>query len=175
MSTREKTKSKYFKPTILILSVIGFLLSVYLTYLHYTDGQSAFCSQGSDCDVVRQSSYSSILGIPVALLGAVGYVLIFWFIYVSMARSTRWLLLYIISLAGFAFSLYLTYLEIVVIKAICPYCLVSALIMTIIFIMLVYRKSELYPKLSTLKTAVLTICVLGVVLIGSNALQSHST
>jgi uncharacterized membrane protein len=174
MSTREKTKSKYFKPTILILSVIGFLLSVYLTYLHYTDGQSAFCSQGSDCDVVRQSSYSSILGIPVALLGAVGYVLIFWFTYVSIARSTRWLLLYIISLAGFAFSLYLTYLEIVVIKAICPYCLVSALIMTIIFIMLVYRKSELYPKLSTLKTAVLTICVLGVVLIGSSALQSDS-
>ncbi|MFB3147234.1 MAG: vitamin K epoxide reductase family protein [Thermodesulfobacteriota bacterium] len=174
MSTREKTKSKYFKPTILILSVIGFLLSVYLTYLHYTDGQSAFCSQGSDCDVVRQSSYSSILGIPVALLGAVGYVLIFWFTYVSIARSTRWLLLYIISLAGFAFSLYLTYLEIVVIKAICPYCLVSALIMTIIFIMLVYRKSELYPKLSTLKTAVLTICVLGVVLIGSSAFQSDS-
>jgi len=172
MSPRDNTKSNYFKPAILILSVIGFLLSLYLTYLHYTEGQSAFCSQGSDCDVVRQSSYSNILGIPVALFGAVGYALIFWFTYVSIARSTRWLLLYTISLAGFIFSAYLTYLEIFVIKAICPYCVASALIMTIIFIMLAYNKSESYPKLSTLKTAVLTICVLTVVIIGSSTFQS---
>ena len=172
MSPRDKTKSKYFKAAILILSVIGFLISVYLTYLHYTEGQSAFCSQGSDCDVVRQSSYSAILGIPVALLGAVGYALIIWFNYVSLARSTRWVLLYTISLAGFLFSAYITYLEIFVIKAICPYCVVSALIMTVIFIMLAYRKSELCPKLSSLKTAVLTICVLAVVIIGSSAFQS---
>jgi len=172
MSSIDKTNSKYFKPAILILSVIGFLLSVYLTYLHYTEGQSAFCSQGSDCDVVRLSSYSTIFGIPVALLGALSYALIIWFTYVSLARTTRWILLYTISLAGFVFSAYLTYLELFVIKAICPYCVVSALIMTIIFIMLAYRKSELYPKLSTLKTAVLTICVAAVVIIGSNAFQS---
>jgi len=172
MSPTDKTKSKYFKPIILILSVIGFLVSAYLTYLHYTEGHAAFCTEGSDCDVVRQSSYSTILGIPVALLGAVGYVLIFWFTYVSLARKTRWLLLYTISLAGFVFSAYLTYLELFVINAICFYCIVSAVIMTIIFIMLAYSKSELYPKLSALKTAVLTICVLVVVIIGSSAFQS---
>jgi len=174
MSSTDKAKSKYFKPVILILSVIGLLLSIYLTYLHYAEGQAAFCSQGSDCDQVRQSSYSSIFGIPVALLGAVGYVLIFWFTYVSLTRSTRWLLLYTISLAGFIFSAYLTYIELFVIKAICPYCVVSAVIMTIIFIMVSYRKSELYPKLSSLKTAVLTICIIGVVVIGSSAFKSNS-
>lgn len=174
MSSTDKTKSKYFKPAILILSVIGFLLSVYLTYLHYTEGQTAFCSQDSGCDAVRQSAYSSILGIPVALLGAVGYALIFWFAFVSISRKVRWILLYTISLAGFVFSLYLTYLELFVIKAICPYCVVSAIVMTIIFIMVALRKSEFYPKLSSLHTAVLTICVLGIVVIGSTAFQSDS-
>lgn len=174
MSSKDQTKTKYLKPAVLILSVIGFLLSIYLTYLHYTEGQSAFCSQGSDCDVVRQSSYSSILGIPVALLGAVGYALIFWFSYVSISKRMGWLLLYTISLAGFIFSAYLTYIELFVIKAICPYCVVSAVIMTIIFIIIASRKSEFYPKLSSLHTAVLTVCVLGVVVIGSSAFQSNS-
>ena len=174
MSSKAQTKTKYFKPAVLVLSLIGFLLSVYLTYLHYTEGQSAFCSVGSDCDVVRQSSYSSILGIPVALLGAVGYACIFWFTFVSMARKVRWVLLYTISLAGFVFSAYLTYLELFVINAICPYCVASALIMTAIFILIAMRKSEFYPKLSSLHTAVLTICILGVVVVGSSALQSDT-
>ena len=172
MSSTTKNKSKYFKPVILILSVVGLLLSVYLTYLHYTEGQSAFCAQGSDCDAVRQSSYSAILGIPVALLGAVGYALIFWFTFISISRRTRWFVLYTISLAGFVFSAYLTYLEFFVIKAICPYCVVSALIITVILIMIAYRKSEFYPKLSSLKTAALSVCVIGIVLIGSSAFQS---
>ncbi|MGB3365633.1 MAG: vitamin K epoxide reductase family protein [Thermodesulfobacteriota bacterium] len=173
-TSREKATSKYFKPAILILSIIGFLLSVYLTYLHYSEGQAAFCSQGSDCDAVRQSSYSSLLGIPVALFGAVGYALIFWFTYVSLSKSMRWVLLYIISLAGFVFSLYLTYLELFVINAICFYCVVSAVIMTAIFILIALRKEEFYPKLSSLHTAVLTICVFGIVVIGSSAFQSDT-
>ena len=172
MSSKAKTKSKYYKPAILVLSAIGFLISLYLTYLHFAEGQAAFCSQGSDCDLVRQSSYSSILGIPVALLGAIGYLLIFWFSYVSVSRKMRWVLLYILSLSGFVFSLYLTYVEIFIIKAICQYCVISAVLMTIIFIMVSYRKSEFYPSLSSLKTAVLTICVIGVVVIGSSAFQS---
>ena len=174
MSSEKKAKNKYLKPALLILSVIGFLLSLYLTYLHYSEGQTAFCSQGSDCDVVRQSSYSSILGIPVALLGAVGYALIFWFTFVSMSKRLRWVLLYVISLAGFIFSLYLTYIELFVIKAICPYCVVSAIIMTVIFIIVVSRKSEFYPNLSSLHTAVLTICIVGVVAVGSSAFQSSN-
>lgn len=173
-ASKDKSGSRYFKPAVLILSIIGFLLSVYLTYLHYSEGQTAFCSQGSDCDVVRQSSYSSLLGIPVALFGAVGYALIFWFTYVSMSKRLRWLLLYTISLAGFVFSLYLTYLELFVIKAICPYCVVSALIMTAIFILVALRKDEFYHKLSSLHTAVLTVCVLLVVVIGSSAFQSDT-
>lgn len=172
--TKDKSGSKYFKPAILILSIIGFLLSVYLTYLHYSEGQTAFCSQDSGCDAVRQSSYSSLLGIPVALLGAVGYALIFWFSYVSMSKRVRWLLIYTISLAGFVFSLYLTYLELFVIKAICPYCVVSALIMTAIFILVALRKAEFYPKFSSLHTAVLTVCVLVIVVIGSSAFQSDT-
>lgn len=173
MSSQDKPKHKYLKPAVLILSVIGFLLSVYLTYLHYTEGHSAFCTQGSGCDVVRQSGYSSILGIPVALLGAIGYALIFWFSYVSVSRRMRWVLLYAISLAGFIFSVYLTYIEFFVIKAICPYCVVSAILITAIFIIIASRKSEFYPKLSSLHTAVLTICIVGVVAIGSSAFQSE--
>ncbi len=174
MSAQNKDKSKYIKPALLILSVIGFFVSVYLTYLHYTEGQAAFCSQGSDCDVVRQSSYSSLLGIPVALLGSVGYALIFWFTYINMSKRMRWVLIYAISLAGFVFSAYLTYLALFVIKAICPYCVLSALIMTAIFILVISRKSEFYPHLSSLHTAVLTISIVGAVAVGSSAFQSDS-
>lgn len=174
MSSKDDTKYKYLKPAIIVLSLIGLLLSVYLTYLHYTKGQAAFCSQGSDCDFVRNSSYSTMLGIPVALLGAVGYALIFWFAYVSMSRRPRWVLLYIISLAGFAFSAYLTYVELFEIHAVCGYCVASAVIMTAIFILIAMRKSELNPQLSSLSTAVITICVLVVVLIGAYAVQSDS-
>lgn len=171
MSTQKHIVSKYFKPALLVLSAIGILLSIYLTYLHFTEAEAAFCAAGSDCEAVRQSGFSTFLGIPVAVLGALGYSVIFILTLVSLTRRTRWIAIYILSLSGFVFSAYLTYLEFFVIKAICIYCVVSAVLMTIIFVVLLREKPALNPKLSAFKTLILSVFIALAVVFGSAAVQ----
>ncbi len=166
-----KEKKTYFKTAVIALSVLGIILSAYLTYLHFTEGQAAFCSEGSECDQVRQSDFAAMLGIPVALFGILGYALIIVFTLISISRKRRWLFLYILALGGVTFSAYLTYVELFVIKAICKYCVVLALIMTAIFLILLFGKHEYYPKFSGVKTLLLGLCVVLVVLAGSFSLQ----
>ena len=167
-----KLNGKYFRLILLASSALGGALSVYLTYLYYAQIEAIFCGKGSGCDVVGQSAYSVFLGVPVASLGIIGYSIIFILTIIPLPRSKSWLLLYLASLAGFIFSAYLTYIEIFVINAICFYCIISALIMTLIFILVLLSKAKLYPKLSMLKTSVLSVFVVIIVIIGSMALQS---
>lgn len=181
MTSKTKSKSKaaskekkaYFKPVLLILSAVGLVLSAYLAYLHFTEAQAAFCAAGSECDAVRQSGFSTMMGIPVAVFGIFGYALIIVFTLISISKRQRWLYLYVFALSGITFSAYLTYVELFVIKAICTYCIVSALIITAIFLMLLFRKSEYYPKFSAVKTIVLGLFVVFVVLVGAFAFQSE--
>lgn len=165
-------KKNYSNLLILILSLAGLVLSLYLSYLHYTESQAAFCGQGSGCDEVRQSAYSTMLGVPVAVFGVVGYLIICALLLSAIAKRTKWLLLYIFTLAGFIFSAYLTYVEFFVLGAVCKYCIISALIMTAIFILVLTMKAELNPRLSMLRTAVTGIVVIIVVVTGSMAFHS---
>ncbi|MEQ9619435.1 MAG: vitamin K epoxide reductase family protein [Deltaproteobacteria bacterium] len=172
MSAKKHNAPKYFKPALLVLSAIGILLSLYLTYLHFTETEAAFCAAGSDCEAVRQSGFSTFLGIPVAALGVLGYLVIFILtLLTTLTKRARWTALYILSLSGFIFSAYLTYLEFFVIKAICTYCVVSAVLMTIIFIILLREKPALYPKLSAFKTLILSVFIALVVIFSSAAVQ----
>lgn len=166
-----KQKKSFHRPALIALSVLGLLLSLYLSYLHFTETQAAFCGEGSDCDVVRQSGFSSILGIPVAFLGALGYAVILALIFSSVSVKRKWLLLYIVSIAGVTFSAYLTYLELFVIDAICKYCVISALFMVAIFIVLLIAKDQFYPKFSGAKTAVLGVCVFALVFTTAYSIQ----
>ncbi len=170
-NVESKEKKSYIKPAVIALSVLGLIVSLYLTYLHYSEGQTAFCAEGSQCDEVRQSDFSTILGIPVALFGLLGYALIIVFSIISISKKRRWLLLYILALGGVTFSAYLTYVELFVIKAVCKYCVISALIMTTIFLILLFGKNEYYPKFSGVKTTLLGLCVVLVVLVGAFSLQ----
>ncbi len=174
-SEMSANRKNYFKIILLVFSALGVVLSIYLTYLHYAQLAALFCEEGSGCDVVRQSGYSILLGVPIAVLGIVGYLSIFIFTIISFPKGKSWLSLYLASLAGFVFSAYLTYLEVFVIDAICLYCIISALIMTVIFIAALLAKAELYPKLSMLKTSVLSIVVTVVIITGSMAFQSDHT
>ncbi len=157
---------------ILALSVLGIGLSGYLTYLYYIKAQATFCLAGSGCDTVRESSYSAILGIPIAVFGVIGYLFIFIVSLISIQYRTRWLLLYFASLAGFAFSSYLTYIELFVIKAVCPYCVASAVIITGILITLLLGKSDLSPRTSFAKFVILSGIIIGIVIFSSIFLQS---
>lgn len=157
---------------ILFLSTLGVMLSGYLAYLYYGKVNAAFCTVGSGCDAVRESPYSAILGIPVAVFGVIGYLSISISSFVSVSYRAKWFLLYFLSLVGFVFSAYLTYIELFVIKAVCPYCMGSAFIITSILIALLLRKPNLSPGTSFTKFATLSGIIVAVVFLGSAFLQS---
>lgn len=126
-----------------LTALIGLLDSIYLTVLKYSNNKS-LCIQGvGDCWSVNTSIYSEIFGIPIALLGfgAYGFILLVLWAeqHHSLIQQYADFLLFGVTLIGIIYSAYLTYLEIAVIKAICPFCVVSAVAMLILFIYSVKR------------------------------------
>jgi uncharacterized membrane protein len=129
MAPSVRTKGRYTAPRValLALAVVGVLISAYLTWTHFAGLTPVCTGSGEGCQTVQSSRYASLLGIPVALLGLVAYGgLVF-----SAALWTEMgiYLGFLISLVGTLFSIYLTYLEIFVIGALCQWCLASAAIM----------------------------------------------
>ena len=127
----------------IVLSVVGLVDSLYLTVIKLTN-EKGLCLQGvGDCWTVNISRYSEIAGIPIAILGAGAYLTLL-FLLLLEAKGSFWreygpLAVFGISLTGLIYSIYLTYLEIAVIKAICPFCVISALVMAALFILAVIR------------------------------------
>lgn len=125
----------------LIVSIIGFMDSVYLTVVKLTHTR-LYCTPGlGNCETVQNSQWSTVWGIPIALLGAVSYlVLIICFLLENKKKSTFFsYLIFGISFFGFIYSMYLTWLEFFVIHEICQWCILSALCMTFIFITTIVR------------------------------------
>jgi uncharacterized membrane protein len=123
----------------IILSAAGVVVSVILTSFHYSPATTAaLCTGAGGCETVNTSPYSTIAGIPIALLGMGAYVALGALAFLSTRGGApaeqAHLAVFGLSLAGVLYSAYLTYLEIFVIRAICPWCVVSALIMTAIWI-----------------------------------------
>lgn len=131
------TKNNRILYAIGICSCIGIAVSLYLTWVHYTVG-STFCKIGGaiNCDLVNRGPYGEILGFPVAGIGFLGYVFIVALILLLLSEKnnarTTLLLLRAATTIGFLFSLWLLYLELFVILAVCPFCMVSLLLITII-------------------------------------------
>lgn len=119
-----------------LVAVVGLAIAAYLTIAHYA-GADPVCAVAHGCATVQQSEYAELAGIPVALLGLVGYVAIL----ASLARdgeawrnATAFL-----ALAGFGFSAWLTYVEVVKLEAICIWCVGSAICMTLLAALSVIR------------------------------------
>ncbi|MBP7671072.1 vitamin K epoxide reductase family protein [Candidatus Gracilibacteria bacterium] len=132
----ENKPSKYLIWAFLILATIGFIDASYLTVSHLT-GSAVNCSVTGGCDTVLASKYSEILGIPLSYLGLAYYATIFFIAlyYLDGHNKKALQFLTIIPLSGFAFSLYLVYLQFFIIEAICQYCMVSAINSTILAIL----------------------------------------
>lgn len=113
---------------IAVLTVFGAIVSGLALQVHYATG-TAPCSINEkwDCGIVNHSSYSLIQGIPVALIGIVGYFALLW---LALARQRVVLLL--ASTAGLGFSLYLAHIERDVIGVWCLYCVISLGIIAVI-------------------------------------------
>lgn len=129
-----------------LTAVIGLLDSIYLTILKLSNNKS-LCIQGvGDCWSVNTSIYSEIFGIPIAILGAGAYGFILIWLWAEhrtpLIHPYAGFILFGVTLIGIIYSAYLTYLEIAVIKAICPFCVVSAVAMLILFIYSVKRLIE---------------------------------
>ncbi|MGH2843393.1 MAG: vitamin K epoxide reductase family protein [Solirubrobacteraceae bacterium] len=126
---------------ILVIALLGVLESAYLTYLHYHGFGALLClgKQGghSSCEQVQSSVYSDLAGVPVALLGLIGYLIIVGLLFVrgELARAA----VFAVALSGFSFSVYLTYRELFTLKEICEWCVGSACLMTILAVLTAIR------------------------------------
>ena len=127
---------------IIGLAIIGLLVSIYMTIYKITNNE-AMCIGSGACSAVNASRYSEVNGIPVALIGVGGYAAILALLFLETRRGffeeNGVMMLFGVSLVGFLFTLYLIFAEIVYIKALCPFCLASQIVMTIIFILSVVR------------------------------------
>jgi len=127
---------------LVALAIIGLLVSIYMTIYKITSNDS-MCIGSKDCSVVNQSRYSEISGIPVAVMGVLGYAVILAVLLLErnpgFFKQNGTMLLFGLSLTGFLFTLYLIFLETTLIKAYCPFCITSQAAMTIIFILSVIR------------------------------------
>jgi uncharacterized membrane protein len=118
-----------------LLSLPGLAVASYLTYSHYAD-QPTVCSGIGNCELVQTSEYSTIVGIPVALMGLLYFLAL---AAVALARLLRaplameWAApaVFSLSLGGTAFVTYLTSIELFVLHAICIWC-VSVAVMTVL-------------------------------------------
>ncbi len=102
-----------------------------MTYVHY-EGLKVLCLSSGGCETVQASDYAKLAGIPVALLGIVGYTLILVALWIDGELGRIGVAL--TALIGFGFSLYLTYRELFTIDAICQWCVGSAVLMTLLAI-----------------------------------------
>src|SRR3989344_2356802 len=119
-----------------VLSLAGFFDSVFLVYKHFT-ASPLRCFIFEGCDTVTTSPYSTIGPIPVALLGAGYYLAVFLLTiyYLDRKNLAAFGLARVLVAFGFLASIWFVFLHIVIIKAICFYCVVSAAITTLLFIL----------------------------------------
>ena len=137
----KNTSTMIFK-TSLVLALIGLADSIYLTYIKLANA-TASCAGIGDCESVNSSKYAEVAGIPIALLGAGAFLTIIVFLLIEN-RSDYWrdnapMFVFGISLAGVLYSAYLTYVEIAILRAICPYCVISALVLVALLVISVVR------------------------------------
>jgi uncharacterized membrane protein len=125
----------------LAVALAGTAVSAYLTWVHYS-GSLALCAGAGGCETVQASRYSTVGGIPVAVIGLVGLG--------TVAALAAWRLrpdppawtltaLFGLSLAASLYVAYLSYLELFLIRAICPWC-ASVAIATVVVLVLTVRE-----------------------------------
>jgi uncharacterized membrane protein len=130
--------SSALRKTMIVLTAIGLCLAAYLTYVHYS-GTTPPCSiKGNPCSQVQKSRYSELAGVPVALIGLLGYIAILGSLLAPDGERARFATAAIV-LGGFGFSLYLTYRELFTLHKICEWCVGSAVIMTVLACLSVWR------------------------------------
>jgi len=123
---------------IAAVAVVGVVIAGYLTVTKLTRGSALFCEAGTGCDIIQASPYALFLGVPTALWGAAVYAAIGVLALIGLS-GRGWLRAFLLAASGVAFSAYLTYLSVFVIRAVCLYCLASAAVAVLLFALLLWR------------------------------------
>jgi uncharacterized membrane protein len=124
------------------VALAGLGIATYLTVVHYAGGEPV-CAVAHGCATVQQSDYAALAGVPVALLGVLGYLGVL----AALARDGEaWrTAAAFLSLAGLAFSGWLTYVEVGILDAICIWCVGSAICMALLTVLTVARMLRAEP------------------------------
>jgi uncharacterized membrane protein len=130
--------------------VVGLGIAGYLTYVHYA-GISPVCEIAHGCEKVQTSEWSKVAGVPVALLGLLGYAAIL--AAVLTPGETALTAAAGLAVVGFGFSAYLTYREVFTIEAICIWCVASAIVMAALAAITVARLARHEPPLKAARAA----------------------
>ncbi|MFA4845306.1 MAG: vitamin K epoxide reductase family protein [Patescibacteria group bacterium] len=135
---------------LFVLALLGFALSIYSLLHNQGFASGEFCTIGEklNCDVVNKGPFSQIMGVPVALIGVIGYL----FLAVASGLKLKQPLdksltkfLTIASIGGFLFALYLSYIEAFILTTWCLLCLTSQaiiLVMAILSILLTQKEKH---------------------------------
>jgi len=114
------------------LATFGIGIATYIAIADSGGGSPVCIAGGHGCQTVAESSYSHLAGVNIAVFGIAGYVVL---LVCALLRGDAFrMTAFVVSLIGFGYSLYLTYLELCTIDAICQWCVASAVVMTLLFV-----------------------------------------
>jgi uncharacterized membrane protein len=114
------------------LATFGIGVATYIAIADSGGGSPVCIAGGHGCQTVAESSYSHLAGVNIAIFGIAGYVVL---LICALLRGDAFrLTAFVVSLIGFGYSLYLTYLELFTIDAVCQWCVASAVLMTLLFV-----------------------------------------
>jgi uncharacterized membrane protein len=119
---------------IAVLALAGIAVSSVSLHHHYGTSQTTYCDFGEsfNCDIVNRSIYSTVLGVPDALIGILGYAGLLALATVYRAKAETPAMLLTASVTGLSFALYLTYIEAFVLATWCILCLSSLILIVLI-------------------------------------------
>lgn len=124
---------------VVAIAGAGLALSGYLTWTKAADATALFCEAGTACDIVQASRYATFLGIPTAAWGIALYAVV-----VALAAAgltaRRWLAAFVLGVVAVAFSAYLAVVQLVVLRAVCPWCAVDAAVAFVLLGALLWRR-----------------------------------
>jgi uncharacterized membrane protein len=120
-----------------VLALAGMAVSGVSLRNHYSHDKTSYCELGQnfDCDIVNRSSYSSIAGIPVAGIGMLGYAALGFLAIFYRDKHETPTYLFVASVSGLAFALYLTYVEKYILATWCILCLSSLALIAMVTIL----------------------------------------
>jgi uncharacterized membrane protein len=155
---------------LLTLAFAGLALTAYITATRWFGTIPLACSEGSDCDLVQSSRWSTLLGLPISFWGFLTYGVLFRTIWRMRKRRLSWRFAWVVAFVSVGISAYLTAISIFVIEATCIYCLTSFALMLAIFAILTISRPDPLPGFQWRNWLPSTALATGIVV---TALQLH--